>query len=158
MGRKGLNWAKALPEYQNILNEDPKEVLHYKSPFEIYFARKPCNDQNRSLESDLISDELAATIANIKPTDADRNRRFRYAKDVREVAYAATKSCHRRMVNAHLKSNPPSRYRIGEKAHVRLAKKGISKSSRKQQAVEGLVERRNLKQHSYKVSSISPSS
>ena len=33
MGKKGLNWAKALPEYQNILNEDPKEVLQYKSPF-----------------------------------------------------------------------------------------------------------------------------
>ena len=41
---------------------------------------------------------------------------------------------------------------------MRLAKKGISKSSRKQQVVEGLVENRNLKQHSYKVSFISPSS
>ena len=61
------------------------------------------------------------------------------------------------LFNAHLKSNPPSRYRIGEKVHVRLAKKGISKSSRKQ-VVEGLVENRNLKQHSYKVSFISPSS
>ena len=71
MGRKGLNWVKALPEYQNILNEDPKEVLQYKSPFEIYFARKPCNDQNRNLQSDLISDELAATIANCKPTDVE---------------------------------------------------------------------------------------
>ena len=40
---------------------------------------------------------------------------------------------------------------------MRLAKKGISKSSRKQ-VVEGLVENRNLKQHSYKVSFISPSS
>ena len=61
------------------------------------------------------------------------------------------------LFNAHLKSNLPSRYRIGEKVHVRLAKKGISKSSRKQ-VVEGLVENRNLKQHSYKVSFISPSS
>ena len=50
MGKKGVNWAKALPEYQNILN-DPKEVLQYKSPFQIYFARKSCNNQNRSLES-----------------------------------------------------------------------------------------------------------
>ena len=40
---------------------------------------------------------------------------------------------------------------------MRLAKKGISKSSQKQQVVEGLVENRNLKQHSYKVSFISPS-
>ena len=27
MGKKGLNWAKALPECQRILNEEPKEVL-----------------------------------------------------------------------------------------------------------------------------------
>jgi hypothetical protein len=159
MEKKGLNWAKALPQYQKILNEDPKEVLRYKSPFEIYFARKPCNNHNRDLESqDIISDELAATNANCKLADKDRKHRFRYAKDVRKVAYAATERCHRRMVNAHLKSNPPSRYRIGEKVHVRLAKKGISKSSRKQQVVEGLVEKRNLKQYSYKVSFISPSS
>ena len=39
MGKKGVNWSKALPEYQNILNH-PKEVLRYKSPFQIYFARK----------------------------------------------------------------------------------------------------------------------
>lgn len=104
IGKKGLNWSKALPEYQNILNKDPKEVLEYRSPFEIYFAHKPCNNQNQNLESD----EFAVTIANCKPTDAERNHCFRYAKDVREFAYAATKCCHRRMVNAHLKSNPPS--------------------------------------------------
>ena len=98
MGKKSLNWAGALPEYQNILNEDSKEVLQYKSPFEISFARKPCNNQNRKLESGLISDELAAAISNCMPTDVDSNSRFRYAKDVREVAYAATKRCHRRMV------------------------------------------------------------
>ena len=46
MGKKGLNWAKALPEYQKILNEEPKEVLRYKSPFEVYFARKPSSHTN----------------------------------------------------------------------------------------------------------------
>ena len=62
------------------------------------------------------------------------------------------------MVKTHLKSNPPSKYRIGEKVHVRLAKKGMTKTSRKQQVVEALVEKRNLKRQSYKVSFISPSS
>lgn len=61
------------------------------------------------------------------------------------------------MVNSHLKSNPPSRYRIGEKVYVRLSKKGITKSSRKQRVVEALVGKRNLKKQSYKVSFISPS-
>ena len=31
----------------------------------------------------------------------------------RLTAHAATERCHRKMVKTHLKSNPPSRYRIG---------------------------------------------
>ena len=31
MGKEGVNWAKMLPEYQTVLNNDP---------FEIYFARE----------------------------------------------------------------------------------------------------------------------
>ena len=58
MGKKGLNWAKALPEYQKILNEEPKEVLKYKSPFEVYFARKPSSHTNRAMEcEDLVSED-----------------------------------------------------------------------------------------------------
>ena len=157
MGKKGLNWAKALPEYQRILNEDPKEVLKYKYPFEVYFVRKTSCHQNQESE-DLISEELVANIAKCNPTNTDRKHRLRYAKDVRKAAHAATELCHRRMVKTHLKSNPPSRYRIGEKVHVRLAKKGRTKTSRKQQEEEALVEKRNLKRQSYKVSFISPSS
>ena len=40
MGSKGVNWVQRLPNYQGILNEDPKEVLAYKTSFEVYFARK----------------------------------------------------------------------------------------------------------------------
>ena len=42
IGQDGVNWAKQLPLYQRILNNDPKEVIAYKTTFEIYFARK-CN-------------------------------------------------------------------------------------------------------------------
>ena len=41
-GEDSVNWAKQLPLYHRILNNDPKEVMAYKTPFEIYFARK-CN-------------------------------------------------------------------------------------------------------------------
>ena len=40
MGRMGVNWVKQLPLYQKILNNYPKEEIAYKTPFEIYFARK----------------------------------------------------------------------------------------------------------------------
>ena len=42
IGQEGVNWAKQLPLYQRILNNDPKVVMAYKTAFEIYFARK-CN-------------------------------------------------------------------------------------------------------------------
>lgn len=41
MGKAGVNWVKSLPEYARSLNEDPKEELSWKSPFEIYYGRKP---------------------------------------------------------------------------------------------------------------------
>ena len=99
MGKKGLNWAKALPEYQKILNEEPKEVLMYKSPFEVYFARKPSSHTNRAMESeDLVSEELVTNAGRCNPTCKDRERRCRRAQDVRKAAHAATERCHRRMV------------------------------------------------------------
>ena len=83
MGKIGLNWAKALPEYQRILNEEPKEVLKYKSPFEVSFARKPSYHTNRAVESeDLVSKELVTNAAICNPTIKDRERRCRRAQDV----------------------------------------------------------------------------
>ena len=41
MKKAGVNWVKALPSCTEALNQDPKEELAWKSPFEIYFGRKP---------------------------------------------------------------------------------------------------------------------
>ena len=48
IGAKGVNWAQSLPSYQYILNKDLKEVLAYKTRFEVYFARK-CNTYNTAM-------------------------------------------------------------------------------------------------------------
>ena len=40
MGRIGVDWAKRLPNYAGILNEDDREELGWKSSFEIYDGRK----------------------------------------------------------------------------------------------------------------------
>ena len=48
MDSKGVNWVQKLPNYQCILNEDPKEVSAYKTPFEVYFARK-CHSYNTAM-------------------------------------------------------------------------------------------------------------
>ena len=36
-----MNWAKCLPEYARTLNQESKEELSWKSPFELYYGCKP---------------------------------------------------------------------------------------------------------------------
>ena len=40
LGKKGVNWASNLASNNRILNEESKEELGWKSPFEVYFGRK----------------------------------------------------------------------------------------------------------------------
>lgn len=35
-----MNWAAKLPDYNRVLNEESKEELGWRSPFEIYYGRK----------------------------------------------------------------------------------------------------------------------
>jgi len=61
------------------------------------------------------------------------------------------------MVNAQLKCNPPSKYRIGEKVYICLPRKGGIKTAQKRRLIiEALVEKRNLKRHAYKVLFVFP--
>ena len=42
MRKTGVNWAKCLrPEYARTLNQEVKEELSWKCPFEVYYGRKP---------------------------------------------------------------------------------------------------------------------
>lgn len=52
MGKAGVNWVKSLPDYARSLNQDPKEELSWKSPFEIYYGRRPnvAGPANRNAE------------------------------------------------------------------------------------------------------------
>lgn len=40
LGKKGVNWVANLGAYNRILNDESKEELGWKSPFEIYFGGK----------------------------------------------------------------------------------------------------------------------
>ena len=40
LGKKGVNWVANLGAYSHILNDESKEELGWKSPFEIYFRWK----------------------------------------------------------------------------------------------------------------------
>ena len=55
MSKKGVNWMKELPIYQRVLNEEPKEVLKYKSAFQVYYARKPASSKTDVMNDDLLT-------------------------------------------------------------------------------------------------------
>ena len=78
IGQDGVKRAKQLPLYQRILNNDPKEVIAYKTSFQIYFARS-CNAfrENRS------QDEILPSAGRAPPTKNDRYRRSRQALKLR---------------------------------------------------------------------------
>ena len=155
MGNKGVNWAEELPNYQRILNANPKEVLCYKTPFEIYYTRKTnCFYKNTTNNKD----ELLLRQRKCNPTARDRKKHAKHAAEVRQKARLATERCNNRMKRYHLKLNPPSKYKVREKAYIRVpcSRGGIKAICKKQRVVQAIVEKRNLKRHFYKVSFISP--
>ena len=148
MGEKGVNWVKSLPTYQRILNNDPKEVLRYKTPFEVYFGRKCYSYKTGDSEEECI----VADADRINPTATERRRRSRNISQIRQEARKATNRCDKRMQKAKLRSNPPAKYSVGENVFVRLPGKG----KKKRHVIESWIEKRNLKLNTYKIAYTSP--
>lgn len=142
MGSKGVNWVQRLPNYKHILNEDPKEVLAYKTPFEVYFARK-CNSYNTAMTDE----EMVENAGKCNPSEGDRRRHSKHASLTRKKAAKASEKCGGRMVRGHLLSHPTSKY-VGEKVYIRLPRKGGIKSAQKRHCVtEAVIIRRNTRHH-----------
>ena len=78
IGQDGVKRAKQLPLYQRILNNDPKEVIAYKIPFEIYFARS-----FNAFRESRSQDEILPSAGSARPTKNDRYRRSRQALKLR---------------------------------------------------------------------------
>ena len=109
MGQDGVNWVKQLPFYQRISNNDPKKVIAYKTPFEIYIARK-CNTFRESR----LQDEILPSAGRVRPTKNDRNRRSWQALKLQKQAKKAMSRCDKQMQRTQLCLNPPKVYSIGE--------------------------------------------
>ena len=145
IGQDGVERAKQLPLYQRILNN--KEVIAYKTPFEIYFARN-CN----AFRERRFQDEILPSAGRARPTKNDRYRRSRQALKLWNWAKKATSRCDKRMQRKQLCLNPPLVYSSGEKVYIRLREK----PSNKQHVTEGRIEKRKIKLPTYKVSYTSP--
>ena len=122
MGRRGVNWAKGLPNYPRILNEDAGEELGWKSPFEIYYWRK--SNVLRHANDDEV--DFEPTIEDI---EYKINERY-YKKHEEQIKnQEITQKCYSEKKTHQLikKYLPTKTYDVGENTLIRGTKKnGIS--------------------------------
>lgn len=66
--KKGHNWVQELPSVAHSLNDQPKEVLGYQSPFCVYFARDDKLPADKIRDKALAASERCATRAAVQYT------------------------------------------------------------------------------------------
>mgnify|MGYP001795616374 CR=1 FL=1 len=133
MDKEGVSWAKMLPEYQTVLNNDPKEVLGYKTPFEIYFSRK-----FNAKSSSPVTENHTETRSVLGSRNKELRRRCEQVGSLRLKARKASERCSERMFRTHRRQHPPSRYNIGDRVYVRLPGKSGLKS-KKHQVIDAVI-------------------
>ena len=118
LGKKGVNWAANLDDYNRILNNECKEELGWKTPFEIYYGRKSNLLVKVSLEcvdsdgNDVITGaprkrELASYRKNVKKI---QDRAKLYSRKLNDWMVRRHKRLHK-AENFKLKDNVLIRYR-----------------------------------------------
>lgn len=114
--RKGVNWVKHLPAYSRVLNEDPKEVLNWMSPFEVYYGRKsnrvihPLAGYPSNVNSERSTNDPQTNLPSLK----QRLRFEEKKRRQRQMAQKATEHCNQRMIQRASKQNPPSVYHVND--------------------------------------------
>ena len=157
LSKTGVNWVKCLPDYARTLNCEPKEELSWKSPFEVYYGRKPFRKNYISGASTAqewkVDEEEYERLTSSVPKDY-KSHELQITR-IRKAAALVSKRCESRMIKKGLKNNPPSVYDIGEKVLIRYptAKKLCSKRC----VLPGRVLKRNLRTCKYKVKFTYPS-
>ena len=115
LGEKGVNWASNLASYSRILNEESKEELGWKSPFQVYFGRKSNILVKASLEN---MADLNDCIMKA-PKRKDYRRHFKKVKKLRERAQLYSKRMNERMVRRHARLHNIPAYKRGDEVFVR---------------------------------------
>lgn len=152
----GVNWVKHLPIYARIMNEDPKEVLSWMSPFQVYYGRKSHRLSNRLTCSPAqVHEEHCLPTHKTLPTQKHRLSYEENRMKIRRTARKATQRCTRRITLSG--SHPPSKYRVNDNVLVRV-KSGNRRVSQRHFVLPGLVVKRTLKLYKYKVQFRMPNS
>ena len=100
--KTGVNWVKSLPDYMKYLNNEKKEELGWKSPFEIYYGRK----SNELLNDGKSSEDFDIDIVSTKlPSQSEYLQQAKQTEDWRNAAKKANKRVVKLMVEKHARKN-----------------------------------------------------
>ena len=141
MNSKGVNWVKNLPRYATILNEDAREELGWKSPFEIYYGRKLnaiLNEQTQSLSNN----ETQVTKTRL-PNKKDIAKHWQDIVHLRKQAKISGQRVDQHTQNRYKK---PTTYSKNEKIFLRFPSGQGIKAPRRRFVCQGKVLKK-MKQH-----------
>ena len=146
--RKGINWAKNLPTYCRILNEEKKEELGWLSPFEVYYGRKSNVVTKAALDNYDIDSCLAGSLKT--PNRKDFSKHHVGVKNIRKRAKSYNRKLEKQMIYRHMPRNPrPREYKPGEKVLRRLKLRKGMIAPKRRHVLKGKVISRNLKTSMY---------
>ena len=112
LDKKGVNWAENLEDYNRILNEECKEELGWRSPFEIYYGRKSYQLVKASLKC-VDSDD------NIVTTASQKQKLAGHLKKVKKIRRRAKLYNKKRMVKSYKRRNKAETFKVKEHILVR---------------------------------------
>jgi len=148
MKGKGINWAKDLPKYCRVLNEEKKEELGWLSPFKVYYGRKSNVGTKASLET------LTAVFRNLlkPPKRKDLSKHHMAVKNIRKRIKSCNRKLEKRMTDKHMRRNhPPTEYRAEDKVLLRLKSLKGRIAPKRRHVLKGRVVARNVRTSIYKV-------
>lgn len=149
LGKKGVNWAANLEDYNRILNEECKEELGWRSPFEIYYGRKSNQLVKASLDC-VDSDDNMVTTA---PNKRELACHLKKVKKIRRRAKLYSKKLNDRMVKSHKRRHKAETFKVKEHVLVRYRpQKGGKLAPKRRFVVKGtVVKKRKTNPDTYKV-------
>lgn len=142
LGKKGVNWAANLEDYNWILNEECKEELGWRSPFEIYYGRKSNQLVKASLDC-VDSDDNFFTMA---PKKRELAGHLKKVKKIRRRANLYSQKLNDRMVKSHKRRHNAETFKVKEHVLVRCRPpRGGKLSPKRRFVVKGTIVKKSKK-------------
>ena len=121
MSDSGTSWPENLPVYMNTYNTSPHSSLGYKTPFEVYYCKKPLSLTKPILSLDTHADsEIPDTVDKQQSSNALPSTSLGDDQIIRNEAKISSNAAATKMVEQHFSRNLPSEYAEGDVVLVRL--------------------------------------